>query len=60
VQATNGVTQVVLREAEDNMYVSNFANDNIYISHYPPGEFQLKVDTGLRGVQGMALSNEER
>ncbi|MEO7201053.1 MAG: hypothetical protein ABI431_00365 [Candidatus Tumulicola sp.] len=60
VQASNGVTLVVLREAEDNMYVSNFANDNVYISHYPPGDFQLKIDTGLGGVQGMALSNEER
>ncbi len=60
VQAAFGVTQVVLREAGDNMYVSNFANDNVYISHYPPGELQLKIDTGLNGVQGMALSNGAR
>jgi DNA-binding beta-propeller fold protein YncE len=60
VQSPNGVTQVVLRDAGDNMYVSNFATDNVYISHYPPGELQLKIDTGLNGVQGMALSNEER
>lgn len=60
VQAGDGVTQVVLREAGDNMYVSNFANGNIYISHYPPGEFQVKIDGAGGGVQGMALSNEER
>lgn len=59
VQAGEGVTQVVLREAEDNMYVSNFATTDIDISHYPPGEFQLKIDTGV-GIEGMALSNEER
>lgn len=59
VPAGNGVTQVVLREAGDNMYVSNWSNGNVYISHYPPGEFQPKIETGS-GIQGMALSNEER
>jgi hypothetical protein len=59
VQASYGVTQIVLREAEDNMYVSNALNGNVYISHYPPGEFQPKIEAGSR-VQGMALSNEER
>ena len=59
VQAGNGVTQIVLREAGDNMYVSNWADGNVYISHYPPGEFQPKIKTGS-GIQGMALSNEER
>jgi hypothetical protein len=60
IQATGGVTQVVLRAAGDNMYVSNWATDDVYISHYPPGEFQVKIKTGLGGVQGMALSNEAR
>jgi hypothetical protein len=55
-----GVTQVVLREAEENMYISNFFSVSVYISHYPPGEFQPKIEAGLQGVQGMALSNEER
>lgn len=60
IKADYGVTQVVLRAAEENMYVSNFQNGDVYISHYPPGEFQSKIETGLHGVQGMALSNEER
>ena len=59
VPAAYGVTQVVLRAAGENMYVSNFANENVYISHYPPGEFQLKIDTN-EYTQGMALSNEAR
>jgi hypothetical protein len=59
VPAVFGVTQVVLREAGDNMYVSNFANSNVYISHYPPGKFEMKLK-GSSGVQGMAVSNEER
>ncbi|HEY1680385.1 MAG TPA: hypothetical protein VGF98_01950 [Candidatus Tumulicola sp.] len=60
VQAGDGVTQVVLREAGDNMYVSNFATGGIYINHYSPGKFQVKIDNGGGGVQGTALSNEER
>jgi hypothetical protein len=60
LSVASGVTQIVLREAEENMYISNFANGNVYISHYPPGEFQVKIDAGLSHVQGMALSNEER
>jgi hypothetical protein len=60
VQATDGVTQVVLRNANENMYVSNFLNNNVYISPYPPGEFQQKLQASGGGrVQGMALSNEE-
>jgi DNA-binding beta-propeller fold protein YncE len=58
-QAQAGVTQVVLREAGDNMYVSNFATGDVYISHYPPAQFQVKTDSSS-SVQGMALSNEER
>jgi hypothetical protein len=60
LSVANGVTQIVLREAEENMYISNFYNVSVYISHYPPGEFQPKIEAGLQGVQGMALSNEER
>jgi hypothetical protein len=59
VQAADGVTQVVLREANENMYVSNFHNNSVYISPYPPGEFQRKLGAGAVRVQGMALSNEE-
>ncbi|HEY1682797.1 MAG TPA: hypothetical protein VGF98_14220 [Candidatus Tumulicola sp.] len=56
-----GVEQIVLREGEDNMYISNWAyGSDVYISHYPPGEFQSKIDANLNYVQGMALSNEER
>jgi len=58
VQAVDGVTQVVLREANENMYVSNFRNYSVYISPYPPGEFQRKLGAGAVRVQGMALSNE--
>jgi hypothetical protein len=57
VQAAYGVEQVVLRNANENMYVSNFINDYVYISHYPPGQFQPKIETGVSGVEGMALSN---
>ncbi|HEY3675174.1 MAG TPA: hypothetical protein VGK84_04215 [Candidatus Tumulicola sp.] len=59
VQATDGVTQVVLREANEQMYVSNFIKNSVYISAYPPGEFQPKLQAGVGGVQGMAASNEE-
>jgi hypothetical protein len=59
VQATEGVTQVVLREANETMYVSNRRNGNVYISQYPPGEFQPKIKTNS-AAGGMALSNEER
>jgi hypothetical protein len=59
VPATDGVTQVVLREANENMYVSNFIKNNVYISPYPPGQFQQKLEAGVGGVQGMAASNEE-
>jgi hypothetical protein len=59
VEAGLGVTQVVLREAGDDMYVSNWKTGNVYISHYPPGEFQPKIETDS-GMQGIALSNEER
>jgi hypothetical protein len=56
-----GVEQIVLREGEDNMYVSNWNNHNVvYVSHYPPGEFQSKVNADLSDAQGMALSNQER
>jgi hypothetical protein len=56
-----GVEQIVLREGEDNMYISNWAyGSDVYIGHYPPGEFQSKIDANLNYVQGMALSNEER
>jgi hypothetical protein len=60
LSVANGVTQIVLREAEENMYISNFFNVSVYISHYPPGKFQPKIEAGLSRVQGMALSNEER
>jgi hypothetical protein len=60
LSVANGVTQIVLREAEEHMYISNFFSVSVYISHYPPGEFQPKIDAGLSRVQGMALSNEER
>jgi hypothetical protein len=59
VHADNGVTQVVLREANEHMYVSNYLHDRVYISPYPPGEFQLKLRARVVRVQGMALSNEE-
>jgi hypothetical protein len=59
VQATDGVTQVVLREANENMYVSNFENNSVYISPYPPGQFTLKLKSGEGRVQGMAASNEQ-
>ena len=39
------------------MYVSNFINDYVYISPYPPGDFEPKIETGVGGVEGMALSN---
>ena len=59
VKAAYGVTQIVLREANEQMYVSNYNNDYVYISRYPPGEFQPKIKTNAYGVQGMALSNEQ-
>ncbi|HEY3675175.1 MAG TPA: hypothetical protein VGK84_04220 [Candidatus Tumulicola sp.] len=58
VDAVYGVEQVVLRNANENIYVSNFINDYVYISHYPPGQFQPKLETAVGGVEGMALSNE--
>jgi hypothetical protein len=60
VRVTYGVTQIALRESEKNLYLSNFYNGNVFISRYPPGQFRQKIDSGLTGVQGMALSNEER
>jgi DNA-binding beta-propeller fold protein YncE len=59
IQAGDGATQVVLREANDNMYLSDYRDGSVYISHYPPGQFELEFDTDS-GAQGMALSNEER
>jgi hypothetical protein len=59
VAAGFGVTQVVLREAGNNMYVSDWNNGIVSISHYPPGKFQPKIETN-DGMQGIALSNEER
>ncbi|MGA8532803.1 MAG: hypothetical protein WB615_01700 [Candidatus Tumulicola sp.] len=59
VKAAFGVTQIVLREANEQMYVSNYNNDYVYISPYPPGKFRVKIETNSYGVQGMALSNEQ-
>jgi hypothetical protein len=59
VKAANGVTQIVLREANEQMYVSNYNNDYVYVSHYLPGKFQPKLETSAYNVQGMALSNEQ-
>jgi hypothetical protein len=53
-------TQVVLGGNQRNIYYSNYADHNVYISPYPPGDFRLKVATGLDYSQGMALSHEER
>jgi hypothetical protein len=60
VQAGDGVTQVVLQEANNALYVSNFRTNDVYVSAYPRGQFEVKDATGTGGVQGMALSNEER
>ena len=60
VQAGDGVTQVVLQEANNALYVSNFRTNDVYVSAYPPEQFAVKDATGTGGVQGMALSNEER
>lgn len=55
-----GVTQIVLRESEKYIYMSNYANGDIYVSRYPQMQFQKKIAEKLMYVQGMALSNEER
>jgi hypothetical protein len=60
VQAPYGVTQVVLQEANELMYVSSFSESSVYVSPYPPGQFEVKDSTGYYGVQGVAVSNEER
>jgi hypothetical protein len=57
IAVVDGVEQIVLREAQEQMYISNFIDNNVYISPYPQSDFQLKIDSGLGGVQGMALSN---
>ena len=55
-----GVTQIVLRESEKYIYMSNYANGDVYVSRYPQMQFQKKMAEKLMYVQGMALSNEER
>jgi hypothetical protein len=60
VSVESGVTQVVLRDAEEQAYISNYSHGDVYVSPYPLSEFQPKIDAGLSQVQGMALSNEER
>ena len=55
-----GVTQIVLRESEKYLYMSNYANGDVYVSRYPQMQFQKKIAEKLMYVQGMALSNEER
>jgi len=57
ITVTDGVEQIVLREAQEQMYVSNFLNGSVYVSPYPAANFQLKIDSGFGGIQGMALSN---
>jgi hypothetical protein len=59
VYVQDGVAQVVLRKAEDNMYISNWVYRDIYISPYPPSKFHIKIKVD-NGVTGVALSNEER
>jgi hypothetical protein len=60
VQASPWVTQIALTRAEHNIFYSNYRDSTVYVSRYPQGQFQLKIDTGLMNVQGMALSNEAR
>lgn len=53
-------TQIVLGGNQRNIYYSNYADHNVYISPYPPGDFRVKIESGLDYSQGMALSHEER
>jgi DNA-binding beta-propeller fold protein YncE len=60
VRVTLGITQIALRESEKYLYLSNFFNDNVYIGQYPPVQVRPKIETGLKYIEGVALSNEER
>jgi hypothetical protein len=60
VRVTLGITQIALRESEKYLYFSNFFNDNVYIGQYPPVQVRPKIETGLKYIEGVALSNGER
>jgi hypothetical protein len=53
-------TQVVLGGNQRTIYYSNYADHDVYAGPYPMEGFGVRLVSGLKYSQGMALSHEER